>query len=433
MYEQMSKSLEENAKQFIRVGDDYYKINFEPDYKKVLHRKLEKRSKTTITDDYGRKIIDKIAKYEGFVMIPSHIDYEQVVFKYYNKYHELPHKPQKGKINTIIKYLTHIFSEQYLDFIIDYIQLLYLEPTQNLPIILLESQEKNTGKSTFGDFIRAIFEFNVMALSIKDLGSNFNSVWVEKLVLTVEETATNSDELMQMLKNLSVKNGSILANPKGKDQIEKAFFGKFIFTSNKEGKALPIENGDDRFHVRKVPTFDENNIEIDTKILEKMVKEIPAFLYYLQKRTLVHQRKGRMFFDKSVYFTGQLELYFQGNLGYTAKAIQNLLKDTFDLFPEEKTLSFSISDLLKELLPYAKHTDKIKVKIALEDEIGVKPNKKNRYTYFSLQQKEVQEGYYPTGPRPNNVYYTFERSKYDVEPLNSTIDDFQKVEQMAFF
>lgn len=40
---------------------------------------------------------------------------------------------------------------------LDYLQLLYLYPIQKLPILLLVSEERNTGKSTFLNFLKAIF------------------------------------------------------------------------------------------------------------------------------------------------------------------------------------------------------------------------------------------------------------------------------------
>jgi hypothetical protein len=429
----MEKSINEAAKQFIRVGDDYYKITYRPDKNKTLHRQLVKRSKTTITDDYGKKIIDKISKYEGFVMIPSHFDYEQVIHDYYNTYHELPHKPLKGKISTIIGYLTHIFGRDYLDFILDYFQLLYLRPTQKLPVILLESEAKNTGKSTFGDLVRAIFEFNTISLGNGDLSSDFNSVWVEKLVIIVDETALEADGIMQMIKNLSTKNGAVLSNAKGKDKEEKEFIGKFVFISNKEGKALPIEKGDDRFAVFKVPTFEENNIERDPDIMSKLKKEIPAFLYYLKNRTLHHEHIDRMYFEKSVYFTDQLQVYFEGSNTVTAKAIIQMVKDTLEAFPEENKLCFSESQIRFEIQNYLKFTDKQKIKDSLERELGKKVQKKNRYTYFSLHSSELSESYYPDHNNSNRVHYIFERHEYFNDSLNSTIDPFAKVEQMAVF
>ncbi|MPR32381.1 primase-helicase family protein [Salmonirosea aquatica] len=431
----MSKNIKENAKQFIRVGDDYYKITLRPDKKGNLHRVLAKRQKRTITDDYGANIIHEIAKYEDFVIVPSHVNYQQIIHGHYNKYYEISHKPKKGSFKTITAFLAHIFGEEYLDFIMDYFQLLYLKPTQSLPIILLESVEKNTGKSTFGHFVEKIFQFNSIALGNSDFNSQFNSVWIDKLTIIVDETSLEEKAVMESIKRLSTEKGKVLSNSKGKDKVDIEFIGKFIFISNDEGKALPIQRGEKRFAVFKVPTFASRGIEDNPDILDDLQAEIPAFLHYLKGRQLVHPTKSRMHFDTAVYFTRQLELYFEGSQGHTTKAIQELVKDSFEAFPEETSLSFSESDLIEEMEKgnYNRYIDRRKVKEALQKDLGLIPHKKGRYTYFSLHRAEQEETYYPVPNKANNVYYTFLRNNYKDSYENNTIEPKPELEQMAVF
>ena len=61
---------------------------------------------------------------------------------------------------TIAALVRHIFGDQY-ELGLDYLQLLYTKPLQKLPILLLVSEERNTGKSTFLNFLKALFEANV--------------------------------------------------------------------------------------------------------------------------------------------------------------------------------------------------------------------------------------------------------------------------------
>ena len=63
----------------------------------------------------------------------------------------------------------------------DYLQLLYLQPIQKLPILLLVSEERNTGKSTFLNFLKALFQNNVTFNTNEDFRSQFNSDWAGKL------------------------------------------------------------------------------------------------------------------------------------------------------------------------------------------------------------------------------------------------------------
>ena len=73
----------------------------------------------------------------------------------------------------------------------DYMQLLYLQPTQKLPIVLLVSEERNTGKSTFLNFLKAVFENNVTFNTNEDFRSQFNSDWAGKLLIVVDEVLLN--------------------------------------------------------------------------------------------------------------------------------------------------------------------------------------------------------------------------------------------------
>jgi len=404
---------ETNAKDYIRVGDDYYKKSLRPDKNGKLHSILIKRSKSTIVDDHKKIVLKKIEKYEDFVTVPSHVDFKQVIHGHYNKYHQISHLPIPGKCDSVIAFLTHLFGSDYLEFILDYFQLLYLKPTQNLPIILLESEEKNTGKSTFGFFVEKIFQFNAVAVGNKDFESDFNSVWIDKLMIVVDETSLEKSSVMQTIKRLSTEKGQVLSNAKGKDKVSVEFIGKFIFISNDEGKALPIERGEKRFAVFKVYTFLNRGIEDDPNILEKLEAEIPSFLYFLKTRQLHFPEKTRMYFDTDVYFTEQLKLYYKGSASYVAKAIKELVKDTFQIFPEENEIRLSISEILVELTKggYLKGTDRQKIKKAVEEELKLQQQKRGRYRYFSLYQAELDESGtdYPVEKDRNLIHYLFSR------------------------
>ncbi len=132
--------------------------------------------------------------------------------------------------------MRHIFGEQY-ELGMDYMQLLYLQPTQKLPIVLLVSEERNTGKSTFLNFLKAVFENNVTFNTNEDFRSQFNSDWAGKLLIVVDEVLLNRREDSERLKNLSTT-FTYKVEAKGKDRTEIAFFAKFAPCSNNE--YLPI-------------------------------------------------------------------------------------------------------------------------------------------------------------------------------------------------
>jgi Family of unknown function (DUF5906) len=402
--QEKKRNLRKIALHFIRVRDDYYKIVQRPDKSGKLYKDLLRLSKTTITDDYTKGILRYINKYDDFTLVASHIDYQQVINGFYNQYHEITHKPTQGDCTNIFHILTHIFGESHIDFILDYLQILYTNPNQCLPIILIESSEKNTGKTTVSNLFYWIFQYNAIKLGNSDLQSEFGGFWLQRLLIIVDETSLEKQGVTQMLKRLSTETGKVTSNEKNKAQREVDFIGKFIFLSNDEGKALQIERGDPRWAVFKAPTFAEKGYKDNPNISEQIKQEIPAFLHFLMNRTLVHPLKSRMYFDPDVYRTSQLMLYYENSISLVAQAIKQLVKDTFAMFPDETELKFSVTNIMDELKGNVRNLDRKKVRQALEKELNLKELKKNEYTYLSLASAERG---HTSNTTSNNVTFQF--------------------------
>lgn len=420
--ERTKKRLQKAAKNYIRVGDNYYKIVYRPDKEGKPLKDYLKLNKGTLIDDHTHGIIKYISKFDDFCMVASHTNYKQVHNGFYNEYSELTHKPKEGDCNTILAVIKHVFGEHYFDFAIDYLQLLYTSPYQRLPILLLESQEKNTGKSTFANIIYKIFQDNAIKIGNNDLQSDFNSVWVKRLAIIVDETSLEKKGVTQMLKRFSTETGKVTVNEKNKAQSEVDFFGKFIFISNEEGKALFIERNDPRWAVFKVPTFAEKGIKDDPLIDDKLEAEIPAFLHFITQRTLKYKRESRMYFAPVVYQTAQLQLYYNNSISKTAQAIKKLIIDTFDLFPKEESMKFGISDIMDELKSELRNIERERVRFAIEKELNKPPQARTHYTLFSRKIAESSQEYLPLKNGQNKVHYIF--SKFEAETWKSTNDIF---------
>ncbi|MDH6356977.1 hypothetical protein M2135_000843, partial [Parabacteroides sp. PF5-9] len=173
------KEKESAAEKFLRVGTTLYKTVYRPlisgDY---IEEKIP-WSYETLRQDYGKNNLPEIDKYDGFCIIPDHIDYKQVHGKYLNQYEPINHTPTAGDFPYIRSFLTHIFGEQ-LELGLDYLQILYMKPTQMLPILLLVSNERNTGKTTFLRFLKMIFGKNATFNSNEDFRSQFNADWAHR-------------------------------------------------------------------------------------------------------------------------------------------------------------------------------------------------------------------------------------------------------------
>ena len=169
--------------EFIRVGTTLYKIVEQPRLNGGYVKKRIAWNNETLRQDYGKDYIGSVPKYDGFCTVPEHIGYRSVVGKFLNLYEPIDHRPQEGDLSHIQSLVRHIFGEQY-ELGMDYPQLLYLQPIQKLPILLLVSEERNTGKSTFLNFLKALFQNNVTFNTNEDFRSQFNSDWAGKLPLS---------------------------------------------------------------------------------------------------------------------------------------------------------------------------------------------------------------------------------------------------------
>ena len=84
------------------------------------------------------------------------------------RYEPIPFQPADGIFPHIHDFFAHIFGEQ-VELGYDYLQLLYLRPLQRLPVLLLVSDERNTGKTTFLNLLKSIFGGNVTFNTNEDL------------------------------------------------------------------------------------------------------------------------------------------------------------------------------------------------------------------------------------------------------------------------
>ena len=306
--------------EYIRVGTSLYKLAHQPLANGTTVLRRIPWSFGTIRQDYGKSHTPPIKKYDGFCTVPSHTDYHKEIDGFYNLYEPITHVPVEGEFPDIIKLMRHIFGEQF-ELGLDYMQLLYRQPTQKLPILLLVSEERNTGKTTFLNFLKAVFQDNTTFNTNEDFRSQFNADWAGKLLIVVDEVLLCRREDSERLKNLSTAQ-TYKVEAKGKDRQEVNFFAKFVLCSNNELFPVIIDMGETRYWVRKVMRLDSD----DTNFLQKLKEQIPAFLYYLQHRPLSTTKESRMWFNPALIRTEALERIMQSNRNHTEIDIVELLR-----------------------------------------------------------------------------------------------------------
>ena len=382
--------------EFIRVGTSLYKIVEQPRLNGGYVKKRIAWNNETLRQDYGKDYIGSVPKYDGFCTVPEHIGYRPVVGKFLNLYEPIDHRPKEGDFSHIQSLIRHIFGEQY-ELGMDYLQLLYLHPIHKLPILLLVSEERNTGKSTFLNFLKALFQNNVTFNTNEDFRSQFNSDWAGKLLIVVDEVLLNRREDSERLKNLSTTL-SYKVEAKGKDRDEIAFFAKFVLCSNNEYLPVIIDAGETRYWVRKIERLQSD----DTDFLQKLKAEIPAFLHFLQHRQLSSEKESRMWFAPSLLHTEALQKIIRSNRNRLEIEMQELILDIMDSVGTD-TFSFCYNDLLLLLVHSQVKVEKHQVRKVLQECWKLTPAP-NTLTYNTYQVDYTRECRYSPIRRIGRFY-----------------------------
>ena len=362
---------------FERIGTTYYKIVRQPNAAGQLIERSIPWTIEAIRQDYGKDFLANVPKYDGFCCVPSHLDYQPVVGSFKNKYSPLSHIPAEGEWPCIESLVRHIFGEQY-DLGLDYLQILYAMPLQKLPILLLVSEERNTGKSTFLNFLKLLFEANVTFNTNENFRSQFNDDWNGKLIIVVDEVLLNKREDSERLKNLSTTRNYKM-EAKGRDREEVSFFAKFVLCSNNEYLPVVIDSGETRYWVRKIPKLTTD----DTTFLEKIRYEIPAFLHTLTYRQLSTAEESRMWFDPAMIDTDALQKIIRANRNRVELELAELLLDIMVIMHVD-TVHFCFNDILN-LFDYQRvKTDRTALRKVVQDCWKLRPAP-NSLSYTSYQ------------------------------------------------
>ena len=332
--------------QFIRSGNDFFKKGHIVNQHKKEEPTLLGWKRQTIIDDFGADYIEQIPKYDAFCNVPNNINYEGRIKGCYNLYASFQHSAGRGDYPTIETLFKHVFGDQ-LQMGYDYVQLLYKFPTQVLPILCLVSQEQGTGKTTFLEFLAELFLGNVAIVGTADIEGPFNQHFISKLVIAVDESNLHKEDNTSKIKQMATQFSSY-RKAKFQDESKIGFFAKLILASNSERNFINIKDEDIRYWIRKLSPIEKFDKDFEAKLRT----EIPAFLYFLQNRTMETKTKqSRAWFDVASLNTewldaakeqGHTTLWFELNDWFydwfannphqtaftaTAKQIQNCVLD----------------------------------------------------------------------------------------------------------
>ena len=382
--------------EYMRVGTTLYKVVNQPCASGGYEKRRVIWNNSTLRQDYGKNYLATVPKYDGFCTVPDHLNYRKEIDGFLNLYEPIEHTPQIGDFPNIRSLVLHIFGEQY-NLGLDYLQLLFLQPLQKLPILLLVSEERNTGKSTFLNFLKAIFGDNVTFNTNEDFRSQFNSDWAGKLLIVVDEVLLNRREDSERLKNLSTT-FTYKVEAKGKDRTEIAFFAKFVLCSNNEYLPILIDAGETRYWVRKIMPLQSD----DTNFLQKLKAEIPAFLYFLTQRELSTTQESRMWFNPRLTHTAALQKIIRSNRNRLEIEMTELLLDIMSNMNVE-SVSFCLNDLVTLLLYSQVKVEKYQVRKVVQ-EVWKLTSAHNSLSYTAYEFAPHRECHYEPKRKTGRFY-----------------------------
>lgn len=382
--------------EYMRVGTTLYKVVNQPCASGGYEKRRVIWNNSTLRQDYGKNYLATVPKYDGFCTVPDHLNYRKEIDGFLNLYEPIEHTPQIGDFPNIRSLVLHIFGKQY-NLGLDYLQLLFLQPLQKLPILLLVSEERNTGKSTFLNFLKAVFGDNVTFNTNEDFRSQFNSDWAGKLLIVVDEVLLNRREDSERLKNLSTT-FNYKVEAKGKDRTEIAFFAKFVLCSNNEYLPVIIDAGETRYWVRKINPLQND----DTNFLQKLKEEIPAFLFFLTQRELSTEKESRMWFNPKLTHTAALQKIIRSNRNRLEIEMTELFLDIMSNMNVE-SVSFCLNDLMTLLIYSQVKAEKHQVRKVVQ-EVWKLTSAPNSLSYTAYEIAPTRDCHYETKRKIGRFY-----------------------------
>ncbi|MEI7501553.1 MAG: DUF5906 domain-containing protein, partial [Bacteroidota bacterium] len=396
------------ADKYIRVGTNYFKIISKTDRFGLNRTELKVWTERAIFLDHGKPILNEIKKFDDFTILPDNLFYSPVVNNCYNLYRPFTHQPSPGTWDWTEVLIRHIFGEQY-DLGIRYLQILYLHPERLMPILVMVSRQRQTGKTTFLNWLNMIFGDNMAMVSPDDLINGFNSTYAGSNIIAVEETLIEKAITVEKIKALATSK-FISINQKFVSQSKVPFFGKIILTSNNEDKFARIDDDEIRFFIRKVkiPTIENHNIEAD------MVAEIPAFLHHLTTLPPVNFSHDRTGFTPAELQNTSLSVVKDESKSGLYRSIQILVEDLF--LNERSGESEFYADAISIKNKFFLHDSKIDlayIRNVLKNEFSITPAPKMLWFHP-----------FTSDPGKNGRPYTFKREFFtsSVPTISDKID-----------
>lgn len=403
-----------NKVPYIRVATDFYNIVHYTNRYGVKVKTLKTWNKDTIIQDHGKEFLKEIPRFLDFGIIPNNINYKEFENQRYNLYAEFPHKPAYDPVSVddfpnIHKLINHIFGDQ-VELGYKYMKVVFEHPKQMLPILVLTSEERQTGKTTFLNLIDMIFSSNYVNIRPEDITGSFNAIYANANIIGIDETVIEKQTAVEKLKSIATQK-TMTVNSKFVSQYTVPFYGKIIICTNREKDFMRIDNAEIRFWVRKVGTIDE----LITNIEELMLIEIPSLLRYLLDLPKIDFSKSRMVMTDKEIETASLSIIKSESRSGLHKELEIIINEWFCNSTTDDEFRATATDLKKEFFEYDNQKSFNYIHKVLDQEMKIPLEEKViRYNHFKSSDSKVG--------RP----FTFKRSDFvneNIEIVNEDIDE----------
>ena len=364
---------------YVRVGTDYYKIINKHDRYGLERTEMKVWKKDEIKQDHGKDYMQKIPLFDDFTIEPNNFCYVPVIKNCYNLYKPFNHNQKEGDCKWSKVIMKHVFGDQ-LELGYRYLQALYLHPKRMLPILTLVSKERQTGKTTFINWLNMIFGDNMTNIGPEDLVGSFNHIYATANIIAVEETLIEKSITVEKIKSLAT--GKFLTvNQKYVSHYKVPFYGKIILASNNEDKFAKIDEDEIRFFIRKlgVPTMHNHNIE------EDLMSEIPAFLHLLASLPKIDWSRDRTGFTPEEIANDSLNKVKEASKSSLYKNLEFLIKDWFYNNDWNDELVVTPKNIKNEWFLNNNQIDFQYISAVIRNEFNIQPSEKTmRFSAFGV-------------------------------------------------
>ncbi len=297
-----------------------------------------------------------LEEFDGYINEPNILEYKRKIHESkWNTFSPVEHEITSGQWPTIEKLIKHLFGENEIDG--DQIEELYdrhtvliKHPKQKQQALVLFSRAQKTSKSALALLEGLLVgDNNYVRIKNDELESTFNGIWVNALVMNLDEPHfDNKKKMTKVIRDMITAPNLNLR--KMREEHEKVdFYGKVVITTN-DSDCMIFEKDDRRYWARKaypVPVADKDNA-FESKMKQEIGHYI-HFLLYERKMKYPNREDETFWLPQTVTQNGSFKLLCEDNEDVLLTALKDIFELKFIEHPNLQTIAFRNKDVLYEL------------------------------------------------------------------------------------